>query len=77
MLVLSSGEKTVPEPIEAAIANSPYVAGVCMFGRGRHQVGLLVEPRSEFAIDVKDEEQVVRFRNMIWSVDLSPTFESR
>jgi len=68
VLVLSSGEKTVPGPIEAAIANSPYVSGVCMFGRGRHQVGVLVEPRSEFTIDVEDEKRVVAFRNMIWSV---------
>jgi len=66
VLVLSSGEKTVPGPMETMIGSSPYVAGVCMFGRGRNQTGVLVEPRPEFAVDIKDEEQVVAFRNLIW-----------
>ena len=67
VLVLSSGEKTVPGPMESVIGTSRYVAGVCAFGRGRNQVGILVEPRPEFAVDVKDEKQVAAFRNLIWS----------
>ncbi|KAG6328546.1 hypothetical protein ID866_10543, partial [Astraeus odoratus] len=66
VLVLSSGEKTVPGPMEAMIGTSRYVAGVCMFGRGRSQVGVLVEPKPEFAVDVTDEKQVETFRNLIW-----------
>ena len=68
VLVLSSGEKTVPGPIEGVVGTSRYVAGVCAFGRGRNQVGILVEPKPEFAVDVKDDEQVATFRNLIWSV---------
>ncbi|KAL4077419.1 putative nonribosomal peptide synthetase, partial [Scleroderma citrinum] len=68
VLVLSSGEKTVPGPMESVIGTSPYVSGVCIFGRGRHQVGVLVEPRQGFAVDVKDEIQVAEFRNLIWPV---------
>ena len=67
VLVLSSGEKTVPGPMEVVIGSSRYVAGVCMFGHGRNQTGVLVEPRPEFTVDVKDEKQVAAFRNLIWS----------
>ncbi|KAL4077414.1 putative aminoadipate reductase [Scleroderma citrinum] len=68
VLVLSLGEKTVPGPMEAVIGNSRYVAGVCMFGRARPQVGVLIEPRPEFAVDTKDEKRLAEFRNFIWPV---------
>ncbi|KIM56982.1 hypothetical protein SCLCIDRAFT_1219816 [Scleroderma citrinum Foug A] len=54
--------------MESVIGTSRYVAGVCAFGCGRNQVGILVEPRPEFAVDVKDEKQVAAFRNLIWPV---------
>ncbi|KAI5990800.1 putative aminoadipate reductase [Pisolithus marmoratus] len=66
VLVLSSGEKTVPAPMEGIIGTSRYVSGVCMFGRGRSQTGVLVEPRPEYAIDVENQKQVAEFRNLIW-----------
>ncbi|KAI6042365.1 acetyl-CoA synthetase-like protein [Pisolithus marmoratus] len=66
VLVLSSGEKTVPAPMEGVIGTSRYVSGVCMFGRGRSQAGVLVEPRPEYAIDVENQKQVAEFRNLIW-----------
>ncbi|KAI5999974.1 putative aminoadipate reductase [Pisolithus albus] len=68
VLVLSSGEKTVPAPMESVIGTSRYLSGVCMFGRGRSQVGILVEPKPEYAIDVSDVKQVAEFRNLIWPV---------
>ena len=52
--------------MESVIGTSRYVASVCAFGCGRNQVGILVEPRPEFAVDVKDEKQVAAFRNLIW-----------
>ncbi|KAF8838098.1 putative aminoadipate reductase [Paxillus ammoniavirescens] len=66
VLILSSGEKAVPAPMETVIGINPSVSGVCMFGRGRSQAGVLVEPRSEYAIDVTDDKQVAEFRNKIW-----------
>ncbi|KAI6017887.1 putative aminoadipate reductase [Pisolithus marmoratus] len=68
VLVLSSGEKAVPAPMENVIRTSSYVSGVCMFGRARSQTGVLVEPRAEYAIDVEDQKQVAEFRNLIWHV---------
>ncbi|KAI6017886.1 putative aminoadipate reductase, partial [Pisolithus marmoratus] len=65
-LVLSSGENTVPAPMESVIRTSRYVSAACMFGQGRFQNGVLVEPRPEYAIDVEDQKQVAEFRNLIW-----------
>ncbi|KIO03672.1 hypothetical protein M404DRAFT_1001160 [Pisolithus tinctorius Marx 270] len=68
VIMLSTGEKTVPAPMESVIRTSRYVSGICMFGRGRSQAGILVEPKPEYAIDVQDEKQVAEFRNLIWPV---------
>ena len=66
VIILASGEKTVPAPMESIIASSPLVQGVVMFGRERHQVGVLIEPRAGYAVDVNDEKAVAEFRNQIW-----------
>ena len=69
VLIHSSGEKTVPAPMETLIGSSPLLSGVCMFGRGRSQTGVLVEPRPAYAIDdVTDDNLVAEFRNKIWCV---------
>ena len=44
----------------------PRVAASVMFGRGRFQAGILVEPRAEFAFDPVDEVALAEFRNEIW-----------
>ena len=41
-----------------------------MFGRGKFQNGVLVEPAAGSALDPGDVEQVAAFRNKIW-----PTIE--
>ena len=38
-----------------------------MFGRGKFQNGVLVEPEADFALDPSDVAQVEAFRNKIWS----------
>ncbi|KAG2140138.1 putative aminoadipate reductase [Suillus clintonianus] len=66
VLVLSSGEKTVPAPMESVIGANPYVNGTVIFGRGRNQVGILIEPRAGCEIDVDDEKHLAEFRNRVW-----------
>lgn len=66
VIVLSSGEKAVPSNMEAVIGGCPYVGGAIMFGRERSQVGVLVDPSADHFIDVNDEEQIARFRNLVW-----------
>ncbi|KAG1799974.1 putative aminoadipate reductase, partial [Suillus variegatus] len=69
ILVLSSGEKTVPAPMESIICANPYVAGAVVFGRGHNQVGILIEPRAGCEIDVDDEKQLAEFRNRVPDIE--------
>jgi long-chain acyl-CoA synthetase len=46
-IVLSSGENLEPEPIEAKIKESPYVAQVCVVGHDEKHVGALIVPNAE------------------------------
>ncbi|KAK2461112.1 hypothetical protein APHAL10511_006891 [Amanita phalloides] len=66
VIILASGEKTVPAPMESVIASSPLVQGVVMFGRERNQVGVLIEPSPGYEVNVSDERAVAEFRNQIW-----------
>ncbi|KAK7017974.1 hypothetical protein VNI00_018486 [Paramarasmius palmivorus] len=59
VLIHSSGEKTVPGPLEKIILGSPYVKGVVIFGHGRAQPGVLVEP-------FEHDRALGEFRNLIW-----------
>ncbi|KAJ7052229.1 putative aminoadipate reductase [Mycena amicta] len=72
VLIMANGEKTVPNAIEDIISSSPHVANAMIFGRGRNQVGVLVEPASASAfsldLDPRDDKHLSDFRNLIWSV---------
>ena len=46
------------------------VKGSLMFGRGKFQNGVLIEPAKEYAFDPKDVKLLEAFRNKIW-----PTIE--
>lgn len=37
-----------------------------MFGRGRFQAGVLIEPKPEYAFDPSDPEKLASFRNAVW-----------
>lgn len=66
VIVLASGEKTVPGPMESIINSSPMVEGVVMFGRQRNQVGILIEPRPEYRVDTRNDQAVQAFRDKVW-----------
>nr|UXY92114.1 ATP/NADPH-dependent carboxylic acid reductase [Trametes cinnabarina] len=63
-LMLSTGEKTNPAPLEAILTQDPHVRACLMFGRGRFQNGVLIEPKEPF--DPSDEARLEEFRNKIW-----------
>lgn len=46
----------------------PHVTACVMFGRGRFQAGLIVEPKPEYQFDPSDEAKLAEFRNKIWCV---------
>lgn len=43
--------------------------GAIVFGHAHDQAGILIEPRAEYAIDVEDEDQLIKFRDLLWLVD--------
>ncbi|KAI0739441.1 acetyl-CoA synthetase-like protein [Daedaleopsis nitida] len=65
-IVLSNGEKTNPLPLEKMINDSPFVKSSVMFGRGKFQNGVLVEPAEEYVFYTTDVKQLEAFRNRIW-----------
>ena len=46
----------------------PHVRACVMFGRGRLQVGILIEPKPEYSFDPSDETKLAEFRNKVWYV---------
>ncbi|KZP05122.1 acetyl-CoA synthetase-like protein, partial [Athelia psychrophila] len=63
VIILASTMNVVPAPLENVIMSSPMVTSVVMFGQGRHQVGLLLEPTPGVAV-----QDLLEFRNRIWPV---------
>lgn len=52
--------------MESIISANRHVNGAVVFGRGRNQVGVLIEPRAGYDIDVDDKTQLAAFRNKVW-----------
>ncbi|KAI0313071.1 acetyl-CoA synthetase-like protein [Amylostereum chailletii] len=75
-LMLSTGEKTNPAPLEHILRQDDNIQSAIMFGRGRFQNGVIVQPKVPF--NPRDEDKLVQFRNAIWPTvlklnDFSPT----
>ncbi|KAJ7466248.1 putative aminoadipate reductase [Mycena galericulata] len=66
VIVHTSGEKTVPAPMEDIVTSSPDIAGAVMFGSERAQAGIIIETIPSLQID----GQLAELRNKIW-----PTIE--
>ncbi|KAG8908187.1 hypothetical protein FRB99_008730 [Tulasnella sp. 403] len=65
-IMLSSGEKTNPGPIESILCKDPFIDSAIMFGRGRFQNGVIIQPKPQFQFDPSDEEKLAAFRSAIW-----------
>ncbi|KDR79170.1 hypothetical protein GALMADRAFT_1363110 [Galerina marginata CBS 339.88] len=68
VIVHTSGEKTVPAPIEDILMSNPHIMGVVMFGRERDQAGVLIELKPTYAIDPKNEKDLIAARNSLWPI---------
>lgn len=64
VLVLATGEKVLPHPLERALEQHPSVRRAVVFGSGQFELGLLVEPINERAT-------VEHFVDEIWTSVLS------
>ncbi|KAJ7083262.1 hypothetical protein C8R44DRAFT_822628 [Mycena epipterygia] len=54
------------EKVKSLLNQDPHVLSSVMFGRGRFQAGVIVDPKPAFKIDPSDEVQLADFRNKIW-----------
>ena len=53
-------------PTERLINEDPHVKSSVMFGRGKFQNGVLIEPSDGINVDANDAQQLAAFRNKIW-----------
>jgi len=53
---------------EGILNGDPHVKSAVMFGRGRSNPGVIIDPKPEFAFDPEDWEKLAEFRNKIWCV---------
>ncbi|KAG7091816.1 putative NRPS-like protein biosynthetic cluster [Marasmius oreades] len=65
-IVHTTGEKTNPGPLENLLNQDPHVATAVMFGHGRFNAGVLIEPKPAFRFDPADEKKLEEFRNAVW-----------
>jgi hypothetical protein len=54
----------------------PHVQSSVMFGRGKFQAGVIIDPKPSFKFDPSDEGELANFRNQIWYV-LSTNYSDR
>ncbi|THH28009.1 hypothetical protein EUX98_g6169 [Antrodiella citrinella] len=62
----SNGEKTNPGPLEGILNQDPHIHTSVMFGRGRFNAGVLIDPKPDFKFDPSDTHKLAEFRNLIW-----------
>ena len=53
---------------ERILNQNPHVRASVIFGRGRFNVGILIDPTDEDKFDPADEEKLIAYRNLIWYV---------
>lgn len=63
LAIQAIGTEVPAAPLEDVIRSSQLVRDVVLFGQGRKQLGVLIEPSQ--AIDVNDKEAVATFKNQI------------
>ncbi|KAJ7440958.1 putative aminoadipate reductase [Mycena latifolia] len=79
VIVHSSGEKTVPAPMEDIIMSSPYVTATVMFGSARGQAGILIELAPDLQDGPQGTTQLAELRNKVWPIieeanEIAPAF---
>ncbi|THV01944.1 acetyl-CoA synthetase-like protein, partial [Dendrothele bispora CBS 962.96] len=65
-IIHSSGEKTNPGPLVWPVSPSHIVTASVMFGHGKFQAGIIIEPIKEEQFDPRDQVKLGEFRNKIW-----------
>jgi hypothetical protein len=51
---------------EAIVSRDPHILSCVMFGQGRFNPGLLIDPQPAHKFDYQDDGKLDEFRNLIW-----------
>lgn len=65
LIVLSTGKKVTPAPIENSIVSSPYIDQACLVGQGRKCIAVVIVPTMELIVQWMSEDG----RNLRHSAD--------
>ncbi|KAI0073515.1 acetyl-CoA synthetase-like protein [Panus rudis PR-1116 ss-1] len=65
-IIHSTGEKTNPGPLETILHHDPHIEAAVMFGRGKFNAGVLIDPKPQFKFDPSDTQKLAEFRDKIW-----------
>ena len=57
---------------EHIINENPYVSACIVFGHGKFQNGVLIQPLPEYQFDPEDKQLLRAFRNTIWYAPPKP-----
>jgi hypothetical protein len=49
------------------MAKDPRIRAAVMFGQGKFNAGVIVDPIPEFEFDCNDKSKFAEFRDLIWS----------
>lgn len=52
--------------IELILNRDPAISGTLVFGRGKPQIGLIVEPKEDYILDLTDPTAVDGYIDLIW-----------
>ncbi|KAJ3535272.1 hypothetical protein NM688_g7002 [Phlebia brevispora] len=62
----NTGEKTNPGPLESILVQDPHIQSAVIFGRGRFNAGVLIDPIPSERFDPDDQQKLVSYRIKIW-----------
>src|SRR5579872_5767702 len=62
---------------EGIMTKDPRIRAAVMFGQGKFNAGVIIEPVAEFQFDCGDVQKLAEFRNLIWYVVLSGNAKTR
>ncbi|KAJ7446333.1 acetyl-CoA synthetase-like protein [Mycena latifolia] len=67
-IVLSTGDNVNPLAMEAIITQDKKISAAVMFGKSRPHTGVIVVPAPPLSFDTKDQDQLAKFRDLVWPV---------
>lgn len=63
-LIIQSSFK--PDIVETILVHDQHIKAAVMFGRGKFNAGVIIDPFPQYAFDPADTTKLAEFRNKIW-----------